>query len=58
MRVFVRFPRDIGNKVFDFKDTPCIGEAVFLPGAERVYKVTEITRKPVKGADCTIMVRR
>jgi hypothetical protein len=54
----VRFPRDEGNRVVDFKDMPKICEAVAIIGADRIYKVTEIIRKPCKGAEATIMVRR
>lgn len=59
VKVFVRFPRDEGNRITSFPDIPKICSTVAILGADRMYKVTEITYDdPVPGTVCTLLLRR
>lgn len=56
--VFVKFPRDEGNRPVEFKDMPKICQPIYFTEEGRIYKVTEITKTSQAGCEATILVRR
>lgn len=58
MKIFVRLPRDLNNRVVEFRDMPKICQQVYMADEGHVYKVTEITRQSQSGFEAAILLRR
>lgn len=58
MKIFVRLPCDLNNRVIEFKDMPVICQEVYMADEGHMYKVTEITKVPQPGFEATILLRR
>lgn len=58
MKIFVRLPRDINNRVIEFKDMPKIRQQVYMADEGHIYRVTEITPQCKPGYEAAILLRR
>lgn len=58
MKIFVRMPRDLNNRVVEFKDMPVIRQQVYMAAEDHIYRVTEITRQRQPGFEAAILLRR
>lgn len=51
-------PRDLNNRVVEFKDMPVIRQQVYMADEDHIYRVTEITRQRQPGFEAAILLRR